>query len=274
MHLKDIINTEFQDPLRLRDLYVNASPFPHIVLRDFLKSDLLNKVVDEFPDLALAKSAVKQSNNEKEVKLSSEGMALLSSNALLLNSYLQSDLMLNWLNELTGIEEPLISDPYLAGGGYHEIKKGGLLKIHADFNKHPKLNLDRRLNMIIYLNRDWEESWGGGLQLFDEKMDKPIKSVVPNFNTAIIFSTTSFTYHGHPDPLSCPENRSRRSLAYYYFSTGRPQNEVSDERHSTIFKERKGETFTKPSLLKRSIIEITPPIFTRVYRSLKQKKFR
>lgn len=271
MELGDVLNPVYQDPLKLRDSYVNGDPFPHIVLPDFLNTDLLNKVADEFPDLALAKTAVKQFNNDKEVKFSSQGMALLSPNALLLNSYLQSDLMLNWLNELTGIDEPLISDPYLAGGGYHEIKAGGLLKIHADFNKHPKLNLDRRLNMIIYLNNEWQENWGGGLQLFDRQMDKPIKSVVPNFNTAIIFSTTSYTYHGHPDPLACPESRSRRSLAYYYFSTGRPQNEVSGERHSTIFKERKGENFNKPSFWKRSIIGITPPIVTKLYMGLRKK---
>jgi len=123
--------------------------------------------------------------------------------------------MFIWLDELSGKEEPLIFDSYLSGGGYHEIKHGGLLKIHADYNKHPKLNLDRKLNLIIYLNKDWKEEWGGGLQLFSESMKNPARVISPKFNTAVFFSTTSFTFHGHPDLLSCPEDRSRRSLAYY-----------------------------------------------------------
>ena len=220
-------------------------------MNDFIKHDVLKKVTDEFPDLSKLKNKVTQFHNNKEIKFAGKGMQVLSPAALHLNSYLQSDLMMNWLNELTGIKEPLIADPYLSGGGYHEIKTGGLLKIHADFNKHPKLDLDRRLNMLIYLNENWEDEWDGGLQLFDENMDNAVQTVLPKFNTAVIFTTTSFTYHGHPDPLKCPEIRSRKSLAYYYFSTGRPEEEISKHKHSTIFKERKGERFLKESKLKK-----------------------
>jgi hypothetical protein len=188
--------------------------------------------------------------------------------ALHLNSYLQSDLFLEWLNTLTGIEEPLISDPYLAGGGYHEIKRGGLLKVHADFNKHPKLDLDRRLNMLIYLNKDWEQSWGGELQLFDDVMSRPVQKILPSFNTAVIFTTTSFTYHGHPDPLNCPEERSRRSLAYYYFSTGRPDHEVSKEKHSTLFKELEGEKFQEKTSSSISVKDFLPPIAIKAVKKL------
>ena len=121
---------------------------------------MLEQVLTEFPDLSKLKGTVTQFNNSKEIKLAGKGMQVLSPAALELNTYLQSDLMMSWLNELTGIKEPLISDPYLSGGGYHEIKTGGLLKVHADFNKHPKLDLDRRLNLLIYLNEDWKDEWG------------------------------------------------------------------------------------------------------------------
>ena len=232
------------DAESLSSSYKRARPFPHIVMRDFISDVVLDGVEKEFPDLRLlGGSTVKRFDNSREVKFASRGMGALSPHALILNSYLQSDLFLMWLNKLTGIEEPLISDPYLAGGGYHEILQGGFLKVHADFNKHPKLDLDRRLNLLIYLNRDWIPEWGGALQLFDETMDRPIQSIQPEFNTAVIFSTTSYTFHGHPDPLTCPSNKSRRSLAYYYFSTGRPENEVSVGAHSTIFKRRPGEEF-------------------------------
>ena len=244
MNLADVINKKWLDAESLSSSYKIARPFPHIVMRDFISEVMLDGVAMEFPDLrSLGSSTVKRFDNSREVKFASRGMAALSPHALILNSYLQSDLFLMWLNKLTGIEEPLISDPYLAGGGYHEIRQGGFLKVHADFNKHPKLDLDRRLNLLIYLNRNWRPEWGGELQLFDQTMERPIQAIQPEFNTAVIFSTTSFTFHGHPDPLACPLDKSRRSLAYYYFSTGRPESEVSGESHSTIFRARSGERF-------------------------------
>jgi Rps23 Pro-64 3,4-dihydroxylase Tpa1-like proline 4-hydroxylase len=272
MRLEDVINKEWLDTEKLRNAYVHDNPFPSIIMENFLESKLLRKVVSEFPDLSkLDENEVIRFNNSREIKFAGKGMRVLSPAAIELNSYLQSDLFMGWLNAVSGIEEPLIADPYLAGGGYHEIKRGGLLKIHADFNKHPKLDLDRRLNLIIYLNEDWDPSWGGGLQLFDENMDEPVKTVVPNFNTAILFSTTSFTFHGHPDPITCPENRSRRSLAYYYFSTGRPESEKSAEKHSTLFKERLGESFNTSLNLKSVIKDFMPPIMVKLYRKVSRK---
>ena len=237
MKLSDVINEQWLDAKSLSARYRIAVPFPHIVFNNFIKEDLLKRVSTEFPDLSKLKDTVIKFENDKEIKLAGKGMQVLSPAALELNTYLQSDLMMNWLNELTQIKETLISDPYLSGGGYHEIKNKGLLKIHADFNKHPKLDLDRRLNLLIYLNENWKDEWGGALQLFDQGMNRAVQTVFPRFNTAVLFSTTSYTYHGHPEPLKCPEDRSRKSLAYYYFSTGRPQSEISNEEHSTLFKE-------------------------------------
>lgn len=266
MKLSDVINEKWLDANELKSVYQSATPFPHIVMHNFIKRDILHAVSDEFPDLLKLKDKVVHYQNKKEIKFAGKGMQVLSPSALHLNSYLQSDLMMNWLNELTGIEETLISDPYLSGGGYHEIKTGGLLKVHADFNKHPKLDLDRRLNMLIYLNEDWEDEWGGALQLFDKSMETAVQTVLPRFNTVVIFTTTSFTsftYHGHPDALNCPESRSRRSLAYYYFSIGRPKSEVLNEKHGTIFKERKGEKFGTFLNLKGIVKDLAPPIVVR-----------
>ena len=104
-----------------------------------------------------------------------------------------------------------------------------------------------------------------------KNMEKAIQTVYPRFNTAVIFTTTSYTFHGHPDPLNCPENRSRKSLAYYYFSTGRPQTEVSTEKHSTLFKERKGESFKAVPNIKLILRDITPPIFIKAAKRLLRK---
>jgi Rps23 Pro-64 3,4-dihydroxylase Tpa1-like proline 4-hydroxylase len=156
---------------------------------------------------------------------------------------LNSAEFLKFLESLTGIEG-LIGDPYYEGGGIHETKKGGFLKVHTDFNYHKKLKLDRRINLLLYLNSDWKEEYGGHLELWDTDMSSCRRKLLPVINRMVIFSTTDFSYHGHPEPLSCPDNRSRRSLAFYYYTNGRPGSEVQfDKSTKTNYQERPGEAF-------------------------------
>ena len=141
------------------------------------------------------------------------------------------------------------------GGGLHEIKRGGVLKIHTDFNKHPYKNIDRRINVLIYLNKQWKKNYGGNLELWNKSMKKCEKKIAPNFNTMVIFSTNDFTNHGHPNPLKCPETISRKSIATYYFSKGRPLKEILKVRkkNTTNFKNRygdKNDVFIKKEYLK------------------------
>ncbi|MEQ8908107.1 MAG: 2OG-Fe(II) oxygenase [Vicingaceae bacterium] len=185
---------------------------------------------------------------------------------------LNSEPFLSFLQTITGIDEPLISDPYFIGGGQHEIKKDGFLKIHADFNKHPKLGLDRRINFLVYLNKDWKEEYGGHFELWDKDMKKCEKKILPVFNRLAMFSTTDFSYHGHPDPLNCPEGRSRKSLALYYYSNGRPKSEINQglEKHTTIFKQRDGaendrgiDKIPLKRKLKQTAKDFIPPILLK-----------
>jgi Rps23 Pro-64 3,4-dihydroxylase Tpa1-like proline 4-hydroxylase len=261
-----IISDIYADPSKLSSQYRSNSPFPHIVLDDFISKDLLNSVSEEFPDLKTLNHKIEYSS-QKEVKLASSGSSELSPSAKVLINFLNSDIFLEYLQRLTGISEPLISDPYLSGGGYHEIKTGGVLKVHADFNKHPKLDLDRRLNLLLYLNKDWDSSWGGNLELYkSDDLSSPAVSIEPIFNRCVIFTTTSFTFHGHPEPLTCPEGRSRKSIALYYFSTGRPKSEVEDTKHSTLFVETKGERFAPE--YKKLISDFLPPIIIKGVKKL------
>ena len=110
-----------------------------------------------------------------------------------------------------------------------------------DFNKHSKTKLDRRINVLIYLNKSWQEEYGGHLELWDSSMENCGNKILPTYNTMAIFSTTDYSYHGHPDHLNCPEDISRKSLALYYYSDGRPSSELNldVETHGTIFKARK-----------------------------------
>lgn len=113
---------------------------------------------------------------------------------------------------------------------------------------------------------------GGALQLFDKNIDNAIQTIFPRFNVAVIFSTNSYSYHGNPDPIKSPEDRPRRSLAYYYYySTGRPEGEILTEKHSTLFKERKGEKFEHKFTVKGFLRDFIPPIVLKTFKSLVKK---
>ena len=142
--------------------------------------------------------------------------------------------VLQFLEALTGIEG-LIPDPYFGGAGPHQIEPGGFLKIHADFNWHPLLKLDRRLNLIVYLNREWREEYGGHIELWDREMTRCERKVLPVWNRTVVFNTTDFSYHGHPEPLASPPGTTRKSVSFYYYSNGRPAEERSAP-HDTLFR--------------------------------------
>ena len=239
----EFINTPYRDLMAVakkeKSKYASTPPFPNIYFRDFFNPDVLDEVINEFPDLSTGNSY--KMDNAGQVKLASKGPKRFGPTTQAFTQYLNSQPFLDFLQELTSIEEKLIPDHDFLGGGLHEIRRGGFLKLHADFNKSAT-QLDRRLNALIYLNKDWKEEYGGHFELWDTQLTSCVQKITPHFNTLAIFSTTDFSYHGHPDPLNCPEDRSRKSLALYYYSDGRPASEVNPkmEKHSTIFVGRKG----------------------------------
>jgi len=234
--------------------YIKADPFPNIVLDNFFNQSFLNQVLNDFPDLSLINSSQKY-NNKDEVKFANNDYENFPNTIRLLFDFMNSNTFLEFLQKITSIREKLLIDPELNGGGLHEIKSGGLLKIHTDFNKHPTLNLDRRVNILIYLNKDWDESYGGNLELWDQKVKFCRKKIEPTFNKMVIFSTNDFSNHGHPDPIKCPQDISRKSIALYYFSEGRPVEELNKEnyKNKTYFKNREG--FTNETSYKKEKIK-------------------
>lgn len=244
--------------------YVDAKPFPHVVLDDFFDPGLLDTVLSEFPKPGEIRW--QRFDNEREIKLASAKEASFGPVTRLLLYHLNSMTFLEFLSKVTGIEN-LIPDPGFEGGGLHQIQPGGKLGVHADFNKHRRYNLDRRLNLLLYLNKDWREEYGGHLQLWDRDMTRCEARLSPIFNRVMVFGTTDFTYHGHPDPLLCPAHMTRKSLALYYFSNGRPASEVSGE-HSTLFRERREGEFkaTWRQRVGRVARDLLPPIIVRGFR--------
>ena len=227
--MNELLNEKYYDLDKFikdnKNNYINANPFPNIVIDDFFNEEFLNDVLNEFPNLSKKQNSDSYVN-QNEIKFANNLYSDFSKNIKLLFDFLNSNYFVGFLQKITNINEKLIIDEKLNGGGLHEIKKGGLLKIHSDFNRHPILNLDRRLNVLVYLNKDWNEDYGGHLQLWDKEMQKCEKKILPIFNRMVIFSTTDYSNHGHPDPLNCPDKRSRKSVATYYYSNGRPSNEV------------------------------------------------
>jgi 2OG-Fe(II) oxygenase superfamily len=246
--------------------YLAAKPFPHIVFDNFFDPRLLDLVLEEFPKPGQIKW--QSFDNAQEVKLASATEASFGPVTRLLFYHLNSMTFLDFLTRVTGIEN-LIADPGFEGGGLHQIVPGGKLGVHADFNKHRRYGLDRRLNLLLYLNKNWKEEYGGELELWDRDMTAKQAGVLPLFNRVMIFGTTDFTYHGHPEALRCPEGMTRKSMALYYFSNGRPAEEVTGE-HSTVFRARNEEDFrlTRRQRLRSVARDLTPPIVARQWQKL------
>lgn len=236
----------FFDGARLADLaaqhhdsYASAAPFPHVVLDDFVPDSLIDALLSEFPEPGNRSAAWEKLDHGKERKLALAADARMGPVTRQVLAQCNSSTFVEFLEALTGISG-LIPDPHFVGGGLHQIEPGGFLKVHADFNTHKRLRLDRRLNVLLYLNRDWPDAYGGHLQLWDREMRRCERSVLPIAGRCVVFSTTDTSYHGHPDPLTCPPDRTRKSLALYYYSNGRPAEEMSDD-HTTLFKARPDE---------------------------------
>src|SRR4051795_519961 len=225
-----------------REAYASAHPYPHTLFDDFLPEGTLEAVLAEFPRPKGADWFAFDSATER--KLATKDDTLMGPATRRLLAELNSGPFIDFLERLTGIEG-LIPDPHFVGGGLHQIERGGHLKVHADFNRHPRTELERRLNVLIYLNRNWKDEYGGAFELWNEDMTAAVQKVMPYFNRCVVFSTTSTSYHGHPEPLACPEGQTRKSMALYYYSKDRPASE-RNEGHNTLFKARPGEEFPAP----------------------------
>lgn len=219
----------------LSEQYRNASPFPHIVLDNFLEPSVLRKIAAEFPS-STNKSYFDR--DQERLKFQYNPQEVSSGLTRNLFAELNSSAFLAFLEEMTGISG-LISDPYFEGGGLHETKRGGHLGVHADFNIHAHLKVERRLNLLVYLNEDWPQEYGGQLELWDTKMKECVVRVEPVLGRAVIFSTNLDSFHGHPEALTCPPDRSRRSIATYYYSAAE-EGLAALPRRTTNFQARPG----------------------------------
>jgi len=231
------------------DKYQTAAPFPHIVLDDFISDEVLDALLDQFPaaDLTLQQrnNNLGISDSGQQAQRNKQGIRAERQFSPAIRQFcweLNSPSFLEFLQKLTGIPY-LLNDPEMLGGGTHQILTGGMLKVHVDFCTHRHFKLERRLNLLIYLNKNWQDAFGGHLELWDRDVENCLATISPIAKRCVIFNTGAKTWHGHPKPLTCPPDRTRKSIAMYYYTNGRPPEEAAECTHGqkTLWKDLPGD---------------------------------
>ncbi len=196
---------------------------------DFLKAEIAAQLFENFPSFEDFSRHYKGLNEHK-----SEGSKFDRYHPQFreLKEELSSQPFYDWLSGVTGIKDLFMTDDGL-GAGLHQGKRGSFLDVHIDFNIHPKLDVHRRLNLLIYLNKDWKPEWGGAIELWNSDVSKCEKQVMCDFNRCLIFETNEISYHGYTKKLEVPEGVTRKSFYSYYYTQKR---EDAHAYHDTTFK--------------------------------------
>ena len=220
------------DWVGLRASFEQAQPFSHVVIDDFFLPEIAEALETDIPPFN--HPSWSEYSNPIEEKRALNHWDRFPPTTYRVFSHLNSG-FLSSLAELTGMEG-LLADPGLHGGGWHLHGRGGKLNVHLDYSVHPKLHLERRLNLIVYLAQGWDPAWGGALGLWthDEQNEHPgdlVNAVDCRFNRAVIFDTT-YSWHGLPEPLTCPPGVYRKSIATYYLT---PVREGASSRGKALF---------------------------------------
>lgn len=255
-------DTLFMDPAQAEDYgrahantYQSGEPYHHICIDNFLPPSVIEKVREEA--LKQGEKSPENTSPQEHLKTSySPDVLPLYTRAVF--GALNSQAFLRFLEAMTGIEH-LIPDPYYKGAGIHRTNTGGYLGIHADFNMHKQMYLERRLNILIYLNPDWKAEYGGAFEVWTKDMKTQVAQFPPFFNRMCCFSTSSDSYHGNPEPVNHPGGDPRLSIALYYYT---PTWDESRIAHSTLFRPRPGSTDQSAGRAHRRRIaqRVLPPV--------------
>jgi len=199
-------------------LYGHAPPFDHVVIDNFFDNQFALQLSSEFPEVG--SDIWHGYNNPLEIKLTNNIWNNFGVETYKTFSYLNSDAFIRYISKKCSINNPLFPDSGLNGGGWHVHGPGGKLNTHLDYSMHPKLKMQRKLNLIVYLNPNWQQSWGGSLGLWDNSSAREpgdLRKQIPCiFNRAVIFDTTQNSWHGLPEPIQAPADELRKSIAVYY----------------------------------------------------------
>lgn len=221
----------------LKEQYHNAKPFKHLKIDGFLNEEFANQLYVGFPKKEELTRHYKGLNEKK-----SEGANFELFNPVFseLRTLLNSPEFLGILKEITGVDG-LFSTNDAFGSGVHQGENGSFLDVHIDFNIHHERKIHRRVNFLLYLNKDWEDEYGGALELWNDDVTKMEKAYLPLFNRCVIFEASDISYHGY-SKIDVPAGVSRKSFYSYYYT---PISEFTGKYHDTVFKARPEEGFRK-----------------------------
>ena len=238
--------------------YRGKEPYPCGCIDNFLPENVLNRVIADLQSLPEADHFFDRAQEKLKTCYIPERLPAYSRS---LFYALNSRPFLFFLKEMTGIKG-LIPDPYFQGGGIHSVGNGGHLDIHADFNHHSILNLERRLNVLIYLNKDWREDYGGSFEIWSPDMSRKVEGFVPKFNRMCCFNTSSDSWYGNPEPVNHPEGKARMSIATYYYTATWDDTRRS---HTTLFRTRQGTQDQPDRVIARRefLLDVLPPVIHR-----------
>ncbi len=221
--------------------YQSKKPFRYTMFENFFHDDKAEIVLQNYPDIKDGKwdgtTYLDQKNKFQKTKF--------DENSVLDRIFkeLNSPEFLKWLQEVTEVEDTLIGDSELFGGGLHQSINGAYLNVHVDYNIHPNTKYHRRLNVLVYMNKDWKDEYEGHLELWDLSNNQKnlLAKYAPSFNRCVIFETNEVSFHGHPKPLKTPVDVNRKSIATYYYTKTRPADEIVGD-HNTLYVNTEGVT--------------------------------
>jgi len=249
--------------------FLSAEPFPHFCIDNFLKEDFANELYEQFPSFTEAQKMGKEFsgvNEKKKVQITDS--SLFPPAFTKLNNLLASPEFLAMWENFTEIPD-LLADKELKGGGIHETNSGGHLDVHVDFNYVEQEQLHRRLNILIYFNKDWKEEYGGYLDVWDKDVKQRHGYFAPVFNRACGFMTSESSFHG-VTPVTCPPSIMRKSFAVYYYTKQAPAG-WDGVKHSTVFKPRPDEWVKGNVLMPYEKLKKTPGKIKRKIKSMISK---
>ena len=253
----------------LKHQMANAPAFPHYHINNFLDESFANEIHDSFPSYEEARKIGHEFSavNEKR-KTQITDSTKFPSAFLRLSQLLASDSFVKAISHMSGIQN-LVPDPKLTGGGIHETNHCGHLDVHFDFNFDEERGLHRRLNLLVYFNKDWKEEYGGYLDLWDKDVKNCVGKFAPTFNCVAGFATGNSSWHG-VTPVTCPTNVMRKSFAVYYYSK-EPPTDWDGVKHSTIFRARPDEYWKgNVSMPAENLVRATRKVIKSVKKSVKE----
>jgi len=231
----DKLNSEKNE---IHRFFNGQSPFRYVIIEDFFQKEKAEALLAQYPTISDGKwdgtTYIDQKNKFQKTIFEKDSLVQQCFDELNGTTFCQ------WLNDITEIND-LEGDEELFGGGLHQSINGAFLNVHVDYNIHPKTKKHRRLNVLVYMNKDWKPEYEGDLELWDftGKEQRMLNKIAPSFNRCVIFETNEISFHGHPKLLNTPEGVNRKSIATYYYTATRPENEIAPE-HNTIYVNTEG----------------------------------